>query len=142
MSSSLFYDCYAPYETYPGTEYVEGDVKFCELKEGDKLYYLNEDNNLKEMVVTRSWYTHSGYCYIKVKDSYFKTINFGPSNCENVIDDSFNNSIVYYDDCVIGTNKESVIKTERRNIEKHLNKLEKEVAQLKDVLGKLDQYFS
>lgn len=31
MSSSLFYDCYAPYETYPSTEYVEGDKKFGEI---------------------------------------------------------------------------------------------------------------
>ena len=137
MSSSLFYDCYASYESYPKTKYIDGDVKFGELKDGDKLYYLNEYNILKEMVVTRSWYTHEGHCYIKVKDSYFKTINFGPSNCANVIHDSFNNSIIYYDYCVIGTNKESVIKTKRRNIEKQLNDLEKEVAELKDVLSKL-----
>ena len=137
MSSSLFYDCYAPYETYPGTEYVEGDKKFGELKDGDKLYYLNEYNILKEMVVTRSWHTHEGHCYIKVKDSYFKTIDFGSTSCWNVSNESINNSIVYYDGCVIGTNKESVINTKRKNIENHLNDLEKEVAELKDALSKL-----
>ena len=31
MSSSLFYDCYASYDTYPDTEYIEGDKKFGEI---------------------------------------------------------------------------------------------------------------
>lgn len=41
MSSSLFYDCYASYETYPDTEYVEGDKKFGEVGIGGVLYYKN-----------------------------------------------------------------------------------------------------
>ena len=43
MSSSLFYDCYAPYESYPPTIHVDGDKKFGELRNNDILYILIYD---------------------------------------------------------------------------------------------------
>ena len=40
MSSSLFYDCYAPYESYPSTIHVDGDKSFGEIQNNDSLYIL------------------------------------------------------------------------------------------------------
>ena len=48
MSSSLFYDCYAPYESYPYTEYLNGDKTFGDVGIHDVLYCLNEYNELTE----------------------------------------------------------------------------------------------
>ena len=43
MSSSLFYDCYAPYESYPSTIHVDGDKSKEEL-------YIIVDNVVKYLI--------------------------------------------------------------------------------------------
>ena len=107
MSSSLFYDCYAPYETYPSTAYVEGDKKFGEIGIGGILYCLNRYDTLSELEVTNPFHAAKGRCYITIKGSC-KNIDFGPHNCANVLE-ARNKSIVFYDGGIIGTDKESVI---------------------------------
>ena len=107
MSSSLFYDCYAPYETYPDTEYVEGDKKFGEIGIGGILYCLDRYDTLSELEVTNPFHVAKGRCYITIKGRG-KNIDFGHYNCANVLE-ARNKSIVFYDGGIIGTNKESVI---------------------------------
>ena len=107
MSSSLFYDCYAPYETYPRTEYVEGDKKFGEIGIGGILYYLDRYDTLSELEVTNPFHVAKGRCYITIKGRG-KNIDFGSHNCANVLE-ARDKSIVFYEGGIIGTNKESVI---------------------------------
>lgn len=136
MSSSLFYDCYAPYESYPSTVYVNGDKKFGEIKKGDILYSLNY-YGIKELVVTKPWHEAKGYCYISLEKK--KNINFGPSNCANVFSDSKNNSIIYYDNTIIGTNKESVINEQLKNIENEINNEENRLKNLRNEYEKINK---
>ena len=135
MSSSLFYDCYAPYETYPRTEYVEGDKKFGEIGIGGILYRLNGDDTLSELEVTNPLHVAKGRCYITIKGRG-KNIDFGGHNCANVLE-ARDKSIVFYEGGIIGTNKESVIakrcniltreightRMKCESLEKRLNKL-------------------
>ena len=107
MSSSLFYDCYAPYETYPDTEYVEGDKKFGEIGIGGILYCLDKYDTLSELEVTNPFHVAKGRCYISIKGRD-KNIDFGSHNCANVLE-ARDKSIVFYEGGIIGTNKESVI---------------------------------
>lgn len=107
MSSSLFYDCYAPYETYPDTEYVEGDKKFGEIGIGGILYCLDRYDTLSELEVTNPFHVAKGCCYISIKGRG-KNIDFGSHNCANVLE-ARDKSIVFYEGGIIGTNKESVI---------------------------------
>ena len=107
MSSSLFYDCYAPYETYPRTEYVEGDKKFGEIGIGGILYYLDKYDTLSELEVTNPFHVAKGRWYITIKGRG-KNIDFGSHNCANVLE-ARDKSIVFYEGGIIGTNKESVI---------------------------------
>ena len=113
MSSSLFYDCYTPYETYPDTEYVEGDKKFGEIGIGGILYCLDRYDTLSELEVMKPFHVAKGRCYITIKGRG-KNIDFGSHNCGNVLQ-ARDKSIVFYDGGIIGTNKESVI-TKRCNI--------------------------
>ena len=76
MSSSLFYDCYASYETYPDTEYVEGDKKFGEVGIGGVLYCLDRYDTLSELKVTNPFHVAKGRCYITIKGRG-KNIDFG-----------------------------------------------------------------
>ena len=107
MSSSLFYDCYARYETYPRTEYVEGDKKFGEIGIGGILYCLDRYDTLSELEVTNPFHVAKGHCYITIKGRG-KNIDFGSHNCVNVLE-ARDKSIVFYEGGIIGTNKESVI---------------------------------
>jgi len=107
MSSSLFYDCYAPYESYPYTEYLKGDKTFGEVGIHDVLYCLNEYNELTELEVTNPFHVTKGRCYITIKGKG-KNIDFGSCNCANVLE-ARDKSIVHYNGCIIGTEKDSVI---------------------------------
>lgn len=118
MSSSLFYDCYASYDTYPDTEYVEGDKKFGEIGIGGILYCLDRYDTLSELEVTNPFHVTKGRCYITIKGRG-KNIDFGAHKCTNVLE-ARNKSIVFYNDNIIGTNKESVVKTKCNSIEKKI----------------------
>lgn len=106
MSSSLFYDCYAPYESYARTEYVDGDKTFGEVGVGDILYGLGMYGEIKELKVKTPFHVFLKHCYITIEGKG-NNIDFGPSNCANVLE-ARDKSIVYYNGRVIGTNKESV----------------------------------
>lgn len=112
MSSSLFYDCYAPYESYPNTIHVDGDKSFGELQNNDILYMLIYDCNgyrFDELKVINSWHLSRGNRYISCLRKKKKfNINFGPANCWNCGYSSKENSIILYDGYIIGTNKESI----------------------------------
>lgn len=113
MSSSLFDTWGSSYEPYPNTDYVEGDKNFGELKKGDILYALSEDLDgnyqWEELIITNPWHDAKGHCYISCKRNGKRyRINFGDCNCANVSVYGPDNSIVYYDDMVIGTNKISI----------------------------------
>jgi len=129
MSSSLFYDCYASYETYPHTEYVEGDKKFGEIGIGDTLYRLDTHDTLIELEVTNPFHIAKGNCYITIKGKGMN-INFGTQYCANVLE-ARNKSIVFYNNGIIGTNKESVIKRQCTFLEKEMEKCYNGITEMK-----------
>lgn len=112
MSSSLFYDCYAPYESYPSTIHIDGDKSFGELQNNDILYILIYDcegYRFDELKVSNSWHASHGHQYISCLRGKKKfNIDFGPNNCWNVSYESKENSIILYDGYIIGTNKKSI----------------------------------
>ena len=147
MSASIFDNWGSSYESYPNTDYVKGDKKFIELKGGDILYALGEDLDgnyqWEELIITNPWHNAKGHCYISCKKSNGKkyNINFGPNNCTNVNVYGPDNSIVYYDDSVIGTNKESIYnakyKIMSKELERYKVKYERQLDAIK-LLEKLD----
>ena len=116
MSASLFYDCYADYESYPSTKKIEGDKTFAEVKEDDILYRLvtvkvgdEYKYDFEELKVVKPWHEARGHCYISCKIGKKPyNINFGPAGCWNVREESANTSIVYHNYGKIGTNKKSI----------------------------------
>ncbi len=137
MSSSLFYDCYAPYETYtrPRTEYVEGDKKFGEIGIGGILYCLDRYDTLSELEVTNPFHVAKGRCYITIKGRG-KNIDFGGQYCVNVLE-ARDKSIVFYDGGIIGTNKESVIAKAVNAITKEIQQERMKCESLKERLHKV-----
>lgn len=135
MSSSLFYDCYAPYETYPRTEYVEGDKKFGEIGIGGILYYLDRYDTLSELEVTNPFHVAKGRCYITIKGRG-KNIDFGSQYCANVLE-ARDKSIVLYGGGIIGTNKESVIAKAVNAITKEIQQERMKCESLKERLHKV-----
>lgn len=135
MSSSLFYDCYAPYETYPRTEYVEGDKKFGEIGIGGILYCLDRYDTLSELEVTNPFHVAKGRCYITIKGRG-KNIDFGSQYCANVLE-ARDKSIVFYDGGIIGTNKESVISKAVNAITKEIQQERMKCESLKERLHKV-----
>lgn len=129
MSSSLFYDCYVPYESYASTIKVEGCKNFSEIKIGDILYIIEHDNNgyhFVELKVVKPWHEAKGKYYIsclKGKKRFY--IDFGTTHCANVIYDSKYSSIVLYDEYIIGTDKESLYKYKHDNLLKELEEAKK-----------------
>ena len=135
MSSSLFYDCYAPYETYPRTEYVEGDKKFGEIGIGGILYCLDRYDTLSELEVTNPFHVAKGRCYISIKGRD-KNIDFGSQYCSNVLE-ARDNSIVFYGGGIIGTNKESVISKAVNSLTKEIEQARMKCESLKERLHKV-----
>lgn len=134
MSSSLFYDCYADYEVYPTTEYVKGEKKFSEVSEGDFLYSLDEYTcKVTKLLVEKPFTNSRGRCKIKVKG---KTVDFGPSNCANVLE-AANNSIIYLDDKIIGTSKEVVVNKKAEQLKDKITDMKIEMHSLSKQLEKL-----
>ncbi len=130
MSSSLFYDCYAPYESYAATIKVEGCKNFSEIKTGDILYMIDHDNNgyrFVELKVTNPWHIAKGKYYIsclKGKKRFY--IDFGTIHCANVIYDSKYSSIVLYDGYTIGTDKKSLYNYKHEDLMNHLEQTKKQ----------------
>ena len=135
MSSSLFYDCYAPYETYTDTEYVEGDKKFGEIGVGGILYCLDEYDTLSELEVTNPFHVAKGRCYITIKGRG-KNIDFGSHNCVNVLQ-ARDKSIVFCGGSIIGTNKKSVIARRCNTITKEIEYARMKCGSLEKTLQKL-----
>ena len=135
MSSSLFYDCYAPYETYPRTEYVEGDKKFGEIGIGGILYCLDRYDTLSELEVTNPFHVAKGRCYITIKGRG-KNIDFGGHNCANVLE-ARDKSIVFYEGGIIGTNKESVISEAVNAITREIGQARMKCKSLEERLDKV-----
>jgi hypothetical protein len=130
MSSSLFYDCYAPCEdyNYPETKYVDGDKKFEEIKKDDILYFL-KGNNMLQIKVKIQWHIAKGYCYITLIDHKIKNINFGSCRNANALDSKFK-SVVYYNGYIIGTNKDTVIKMAIKRSNERIINIDKEIKRL------------
>lgn len=147
MSSSLFDNWGSSYESYPNTDYVKGDKKFIELKKGDILYALSEDLDgnyqWEELIITNPWHDAKGHCYISCKKSNGKkyNINFGPNNYANVRVDGPDNSIVYYDGSVIGTNKESIYNVKHESMSKKLNQCKEQYEILLNELNLLEKSY-
>ena len=120
MSASIFADFYMPYSSYLKTEYIEGDIKFSELKPGDILYYLDRYDKMKTIKVISSWHISKNHCYIGVSGK-LRNIDFGEVNGNTL--DSKNASIVYYQSGYIGTNKESVIKIAIQKLSEESDKI-------------------
>ena len=125
MSSSLFY--YGDYESYPFTSYIDNDKKFIDLKKGDTIYYCSDYGDLHEIIVNGEMKEKNGHLYLVIKSfNKCKYINFGPTNCANVLW-AKNNSIVEYFNGAIGTNKYSVIQ----------NRLEKSIEEFNIINNRL-----
>ena len=139
MSSSLFYDCYAPHETYPNTEYVEGDKKFGEIGIGGILYCLDGHDTLSELEVTNPFHVAKGNCYITIKGRG-KNIDFGSHNCANVLE-ARNKSIVFYNGYIIGTNKESVIAKRCNILTREIGQARMKCKSLEKRLNKIVQHY-
>lgn len=139
MSASVFNDCIGnAYETYPSAKHINGEVSFGELKKGDSLFYLDIYNNLVEMKVIKGWHVSDSRCLISVNDNYFKTICFGSANCWNVSVKSKDSSILFYNGCIIGTNKNSVISERKRVVESDIEYAKKHIEALEMVLETLN----
>lgn len=88
MSSSLFYDCYASYQSYPKALKINGCKTFKQLVKGDKLFYL-EDDFIQELTVRDVIKIYKRRYVIPIEkfNSDFGTIiDIGPDNILNVID--------------------------------------------------------
>ncbi len=142
MSSRLFYDCYAPYETYADTSYIEGDKTFGEIQNGDVLYILISDDNgyrFEELKVVYKWHLTHGHFYIScLKGKKKFNIDFGSSNCGNVIN-SKDGSIVFFEGYIIGTNKNSLYKYMYRRLTEDLEVIQKQFQQTIDKIEQLKQ---
>lgn len=121
MSSSLFCDCYVPYESYPSTIHVDDDKSFGEIQNNDSLYILvcdSEGYRFDELKVIKSWHSSHGNKYISCLRGNKKfNINFGPTNCWNCGHESKDNSIILYNGYIIGTNKESLYNYKRKKLQ-------------------------
>lgn len=138
MSSSLFYDCYAPYESYPTTIHVDGDKSFGELQNNDSLYILVYDckgYRFDELKVINSWHSSRGNKYISCLRGKKKfNINFGPANCWNCGHNSKENSIILYNSYIIGTNKESIYNYECKKLQEEFELANKQCNSILDKL--------
>lgn len=142
MSSSLFYDCYEPYVSYPHTIHVDGDKSFGELQNDDILYILIYDCNgyrFDELKVINSWHLSRGNQYISClrKKKRFN-INFGPTNCWNCSHGSKENSIILYDGYVIGTNKESIYNYKCKKLQEEFELAKKQCNSISNSLKLLE----
>ena len=155
MSSSLFYDCYAPYPVYAKTEYINGDRKFGDLKKNDIIYWLRYTKNTNEkefsfkvipLFVKYPWHEAKGHFYITAVEKNNKKhyIDFGESNCWNVREESKNSSIVEYvkkfGDKFIGTNINSLVKYQRDIYENQIECLQRQIDNQKYDIDKLNKY--
>lgn len=145
MSSSLFYDCYASYEMPAKTEYFDGDKKFSEIAENDILYRLCTGSKpgtkdygyiIQELKVTKPFHQARGHYYISVEGK-IRAINFGPTDCINSKENN-NNSVIYSNNEIIGTNKNSIITAKRRKIENEIENVKKRLARLEYDLNDLN----
>ena len=138
MSSSLFYDCYVPYESYPSTIHVDGDKSFGEIQNNDSLYILVcdcEGYRFDKLKVIKSWHSSHGNKYISCLRGNKKfNINFGSTNCWNCGHESKDNSIILYNGYIIGTNKESLYKYKRKKLQEEYELAKK---QYDSILNKL-----
>lgn len=138
MSSSLFYDCYAPYESYPSTIHVDGDKSFGELRNNDILYILIYDHKgyrFDELKVIKSWHSSHGNQYISCLRGKKKfNINFGPANCWNGDYNSKENSIILYNGYIIGINKESIYNYECKKLQEEFELANKRCNSILDKL--------
>lgn len=138
MSSSLFYDCYAPYESYPNTIHIDGDKSFGELLNNDILYILIYDHKgyrFDELKVIKSWHSSHGNQYISCLRGKKKfNINFGPANCWNCGHNSKENSIILYNGYIIGTNKESIYNYECKKLQEEFEFANKQCNSILDKL--------
>ena len=143
------FESYDNYEDYPKTEYFEGDKKFGEIAVGDTLYCINLDDELVEVKVTNPLHVYDYHWCITYNHN--KTINFGTMFCWNV-EQAKDKSIADFLDyngyvmrvgknnkwVVVGTNKETVIKYRKKYYIDKIIKLEKEVADCRKSLEKLN----
>ena len=138
MSSSLFYDCYAPYESYPSTIHVDGDKSFGEIQNNDSLYILVCDHKgyrFDELKVIKSWHSLHGNKYISCLRGKKKfNINFGLTNCWNCGHESKDNSIILYNGYIIGTNKESLYNYECKKLQEEFELANKQCDSILDRL--------
>lgn len=145
MSSSLFYDCYASYEMSAKTEYFDEDKKFSDIVENDILYRLctgsKRDTNgygyiIQELKVTKPFHGAHGHYYISVEGK-LHAINFGPTDCINSKENA-KDSVIYSNDGIIGTNKNSVITAKRHQIEKEIENVKNQLTRLEYELNDLN----
>lgn len=117
VSMSLF-DNYE-YDFYIKTEYCENDVKFGNLKKGDTVFIIDYKNcEVKSCIVTREWEAKRGKVSICIDKKRF---DFGTTRNVNAAH-SCNDSVAYFSDFMLGTNKESLVNIRKNSLEEEMKR--------------------
>jgi hypothetical protein len=118
------------YESYPQTKYVDGNKKFGELAEGDKVYILDLfTKDVNAYKVKKPICVHDGHLVLFLCGH--KHIDFGPDNVQNVRD-AVNMSICFIGTFnTAGTDANTLFDLEIANHERKVDALNKIIEQFK-----------
>ena len=112
------------YDFFVETEYCKNDVKFGNLKKGDTVFIINHKTcEVKSCTVTREWEAKRGKVSICIDG---KRLDFGSDKNYNVAH-SCNDSVAYFSDFMLGTNKESLIDIRKCSLEEEMKRYEEEM---------------
>ena len=167
MSASLFYDCYADYESPENyIEYNEGDKTFGELEPNDIVYlYSSSSDDILEVTINGNLNSGKGKFPLKIGKITIRTkpfkvdpnskycipqssIEFGPNssstcggshtyNPEKVKDSSICAS--FKGGWAVGTNRESVLEYAKSDISNSIQKIQSDIENLQKELELLNK---
>lgn len=117
------------------TIYCDNDTKFGDLKIGDEVFIFDKNScEIKVGIVTKEWKEKNGKVSIWVDK---KRINFGTDGSFNLIN-SRNDSIAYFAQFMLGTNKKTLIDTRKKVLEQELGQYLTYVAGYKKMIEDLE----
>lgn len=117
------------------TIYCDNDTKFGDLKIGDEVFILDKNScEIKVGIVTKEWKEKNGKVSIWIDK---KRINFGTDGSFNLIN-SRNDSIAYFAQFMLGTNKKTLIDTRKKVLEQELGQYLTYVAGYKKMIEDLE----
>lgn len=117
------------------TKYCDNDTKFGDLKIGDEIFILdNKSCEIKVGIVTKEWKERNGKVSMWVNK---KCLSFGTDGSFNLIN-SCNDSIAYFQEFMLGTNKKTLIDTKKKILEEELEMYLTYVAEYKKMIEVLE----